>query len=89
LRGSATPAPTFVHLPTVPGRAHDTHEPVQGESQQTPSTQLLNAQCVGAVGSHAPPLGIFETQLPPLQYVPLAQSPSPPHAPPHAPDEHR
>jgi hypothetical protein len=40
--GSALPVGTFVHDPTVPGSAHDWHEPLQAELQHTPCAQKLD-----------------------------------------------
>ena len=37
--GSALFVGTFVHVPGVPGSAHDWHEPLQPELQQTPCAQ--------------------------------------------------
>jgi hypothetical protein len=41
--GAGAPV-TLLHVPGLVGRAHDWHEPVQGESQHTLSTQLPKAQ---------------------------------------------
>ena len=90
-RGSATPAPTLVHVPTEPARAHETQAPVQAVSQQTPSTQWPKAHWLGSAGLQASPFIFLAKQLPPrpLQYVPAAQSASVLHAPPQAFDEQR
>jgi hypothetical protein len=40
--GSALPVGTLVHVPTVPARAQDWHDPLQAELQQTPSAQKLD-----------------------------------------------
>jgi len=41
--GSGVPSGTLVQLPIAVGSAHDLHEPVQAEEQQTPWAQLLDA----------------------------------------------
>jgi hypothetical protein len=40
LCGSAAPAAALTHLPSEPGRPQLRHEPVQADSQQTPSAQM-------------------------------------------------
>lgn len=57
------PAPEmFVHVPSVPGLAHELHGPEQDELQQTPSTQRLLAHCDASV--HGSPSISFEVHAP-------------------------
>jgi hypothetical protein len=46
---------------------------LQTESQHTPSTQWPLSQV--APSEHASPSGLLAVQTPPLQYLPLSQSP--------------
>ena len=65
LRGSGAPAPAGVHVPFEPGSAQETQEPVQAESQQTPSTQLPKAHWLGAAALQTSPFIFLATQVPP------------------------
>jgi hypothetical protein len=47
--GSCVPVGKLEHVPTLPVRLQDLQTSVQGVLQQTPSTQLLDGQSLGAV----------------------------------------
>ena len=46
-RAGPAPAGTLVHLPALPGSAHDLHVPEQGASQQTPSSHRFEPHSLG------------------------------------------
>jgi hypothetical protein len=60
--GSALPLATLVQLPTVPGRAHDWHDPLHAELQHTPCAQKLDWHSPAA--EHDAPSGFFPHWLP-------------------------
>jgi hypothetical protein len=55
--GSALPVGTFVQAPTVPASAHDWHEPLHAELQQTPWAQKVDWH--SAPAEHEAPSGFF------------------------------
>ena len=62
---SSTPAGNGVHVPTLPGWLHATHEPAHGVLQQMPSAHLPLAQSAPLLaGMQAPPMHAL-TQPPP------------------------
>jgi hypothetical protein len=71
LRGSSTPAATWVQTPGADGSAQLRQLPVQASAQQTPSTQKLDWQSGPA--PHGWPLA-FLPQLPLLHTLPATQS---------------
>jgi hypothetical protein len=54
--GSGAPVATAVQVPMVPVSAHETQEPVQAETQQTPCAQLADWHSV--LSEHDAPLGL-------------------------------
>lgn len=79
-RGSAAPATTGMHVPSVAGRAHVTHAPAQATLQHTASTQNPDAHsslrlqlwprgsgstCVAPDAPPAPPLPAMPPDGPP------------------------
>jgi hypothetical protein len=63
-----------VQVPGLPGRLHASQVPPQAPLQQTPSTQLPEAQVRPAV--QAVPSGVLAVQAPPAQWLPVLQSAS-------------
>jgi hypothetical protein len=61
-----------VQVPTLPASAQDWHVPPHAVLQQTPSAHWPDAHSAPAAQER--PLAFFETQAPPLQNVPPAQS---------------
>ena len=68
-------------VPTLPGSAQDWHVPLHAALQHTPSTHWPDAH--SAPAAQDSPLAFFETQAPPLQKVPPAQSAEVAHEPRH------
>ena len=60
--GSGAPVVTFVHVPSVPVRAHDWQAPVQALSQQTPCAQNVEPHSVPT--EHEAPLFLRPHELP-------------------------
>jgi hypothetical protein len=59
--GSTVPVGTFVHVPSLPGSAHDLHEALHVVEQQNPWAHTFDTH--SAAAEHGAPFGFFPHEL--------------------------